>query len=127
MQAQITTGAQTVTAAGPVSGTLDTSGIAGDFTIELVILGVSPATTARIAIEDGTTFTGLMPETMPLAIFHIEGPVMHDGNVQQSARKYEVCDVRAGTAGTALRVNVISLTPQPGIAPSLTVDATLTY
>jgi len=120
----ITTGPQTLTAPGAFTGVLDTSALAGDFTIELAITALTPATSARIAIEDATSFT-TGADNLPVAIFQIEGPVAHDGPVQQSLRRYQVPDTRTGATSTKLRATLLSITAAVGINPSITINALL--
>lgn len=57
MNYDITTGVQTVTATGVVTGTLNTSAMNGDYTVFLNISGLTQGSTATIAIEDTASST----------------------------------------------------------------------
>ncbi len=52
MISDITAGIQTVTASGPVTGTLDTSSLTGDFTVCVDVVSLTLASKAVICIED---------------------------------------------------------------------------
>ena len=66
----ITTGMQTVTAAGPVTGTLSTAGLPNLSTIYLEVSGLTSGTT-RISIEDSAT--GTFGDALPVKVWHFEG------------------------------------------------------
>lgn len=135
MQKPITTGPQTLTAAGPFTGVLDTSALTGDYTIEVELLDISPNTTARVAIEDATAFTGDAPDNLPVAVWHFQGPGLLTGpaqaaGIQQeprnySARRFEVRDTRIGAANTKLRATLVSINAPSDQDKTITLNARL--
>jgi hypothetical protein len=126
MNYEITTGAQTVTATGAVTGSLSTSALSGDFTVKVDVLGLTAGATARIAVED--TSAGFGTDHSQVAVFDVSGPigtaesVVAPPDVNYSKRAYEVPSTRFGATNAALRVNVLVLS---GSSPSLTVHAFL--
>jgi len=116
----ITTGIQTVTAAGAVTPTtgLDISGLSGDFTLAIEVSGLTSGATARIQLEDTTNaFTN----SNPLCVWDISGQVV-DGSksIKNTYRKYQVPNNLVGTASAKLRANVTVLS---GTSPSLSLHA----
>ncbi len=134
MNYDITTGVQTVTSAGVVTGTLNTSAMSGDYTVFLNISGLTQGSAATIAIEDTASSTPFS-DAQQQAVFSITGLVEKEAEVTLSFEKYQVgtglaeADVTMGThaprfgaANTALRAHVLTLT---GSSPSLSVHARL--
>jgi hypothetical protein len=125
----ITSGQQTVTATGavtPAAG-LDISGITGDFTIHLRVQGLSVGNgvpLAQIQVEDSLNAFGA---SMAHAEAFAYGKI--DPNAEEcfSWRKYQVRDLRAGTAGAVLRFNVVGLNPTSFGPPSLTLDGWIEF
>jgi len=115
----ITTGSQTVTAAGPVTGTLSTSGLPNLSTLYLDVTGLSSGT-CRISIEDSAT--GNFGDALPVKVWHFENGEPADG-VTVSANSEELVNLRKGATGNALRVNVLSLAAGATLNVSGTVDA----
>jgi hypothetical protein len=115
----ITTGVQTVTAAGPVTGTLSTSGLPNLSTIYLDVTGLSSGT-CRISIEDSAT--GTFGDALPVKVWHFENGEPANG-VAVSANLDEIVNLRKGATGNALRVNVLSLSAGATLSLSGTVDA----
>jgi hypothetical protein len=72
--ADITAGAQIVSATGPVPGTLNISALSTTPTLKLGIQSLSAGATARIAIEDTTSATAF-PDAQQAAVFDVKGPV----------------------------------------------------
>lgn len=122
----ITTGLQTVTATGAVTPTtgLDISGITGDCTVHLRVLGLSAASgtpKASITFEDSVNaFTA----SVPVAERQMQGTVDTKSEVHFVIKKYELPNCRFGTASAVLRANVVALA---GTTPSLSLDAWLEY
>ena len=101
----ITTGMQTVTAAGPVTGTLSTATLTKLNTIYLDVTGLTSGT-CRVSIEDSAT--GTFGDALPVKVWHFEAGEPADG-ITVSATLDEIPNIRAGATGNALRVNVLSL------------------
>lgn len=112
----ITTGTQTVTASGPVTGTLDTSALAAAPGIRLNITAFS-GTSARIAIEDTASATEFS-DAQPAAVFDIAGPITTELEMHRSG--FEMPSLRYGATHNQLRANVLSIA---GSSPSLTLYA----
>ena len=118
----ITTGAQTLTAAGPAAGTLDISGMSGDYELLVEVIALSAASgvpKARIVIED--TVNGFTA-ALPVCEFGIEGPITAGASVTETRRIADAPSMRIGTASAALRCNVAAL---EGTTPSITLRAQL--
>jgi hypothetical protein len=115
----ITTGVQTVTAAGPVTGTLSTATLTNLKTIYLDVTGLSSGT-CRISIEDSAT--GTFGDALPVKVWHFENGEPADG-ITVSANLDEIPNIRAGATGNALRVNVLSLASGATLTVAGTVDA----
>jgi len=107
---------QTVTAAGPVTGTLSTAAL----NIATLFLDVSGLTsgTCRISIEDSAT--GAFGDALPVKVWHFVAGEQVEG-ITVSANLDEIPNIRAGATGNALRVNVLSL--PSGASLSLTATA----
>ena len=115
----ITTGIQTVTATGPVTGTLSTASLPNLSTIYLDVTGLSSGT-CRISIEDSAT--GTFTDALPVKVWHFE-PGTNAGGINVSAALDEIPNMRKGATGNALRVNVLSLAGGATLSLSGTVDA----
>src|ERR1700683_2307687 len=101
----ITTGTQTVTVAGPVTGILSTATLTNLSTIYLDVTGLSSGT-CRISIEDSAT--GTFGDALPVKVWHFENGEPANG-VAVSANLDEMVNLGKGASGNALRVNVLSL------------------
>jgi hypothetical protein len=121
--AQITTGTQTLTAAGPAAGSLDISNPAPhDYMLEITVLGLSAAAgspKARIVVEDSVD---AFAHSLPVMVYNIEGPITPDAPVEQSWNRDHIPSLRIGQAGAVLRVNVVDL---DGTTPSISLAGTL--
>ena len=115
----ITTGIQTVTAAGPVTGTLTTAGLPNLSTIYLDVTGLS-AGTCRISIEDSAT--GTFGDALPVKVWQFSAGT-NVGGTTVSANSEEIPNLRKGAAGNALRVNVLSIGAGATLSLAATVDA----
>lgn len=120
----ITTGPQTVTGAGPVTGVLNTSGMSGDFTLVMEVSALSAATGTPGAIIDVEDTANATPfsDTQVDWVEQFSGPLAAADPVKRSKRKYEIPNCRFGAANTEFRCNVLAL---EGGTPSLTVNAWL--
>jgi hypothetical protein len=122
----VTTGQQTVTATGAVTPTtgLDISGITGDYTLHVRVQKMTVASgtpSAKISIEDSVNgFTA----SVPCAVIDVRGPIDQIAEQHFSFRKYQLPNLRAGTASAVARANVVSLT---GTTPSLQLDSWIEY
>lgn len=112
----ITTGAQSVSSTGPVTGTLDTSALTTAPGVRLIVNSLT-GTSARIAIED-TANSSAFSDAQQAAIFDITGPITTEIEMHRSA--YEMPSLRFGAANCKLRVNVLALN---GSSPNLNVYA----
>lgn len=102
----ITTGIQTDTATGAITGTIDGDGFVGDYTVG-VTFTLSGANTARVALQDtADDFTA----AIDLVVWDIKGPTSAEG-ITHHVRSYDVPSARfgAGTDGTGLRFNVLAI------------------
>jgi hypothetical protein len=115
----ITTGTQTVTAAGPVAGTLSTATLPNLSTIYLDVTGLTSGT-CRISIEDSAT--GTFGDALPVKVWHFGAGEPTDG-ITVSAALDEIRNIRSGGTGNALRVNVLSLATGATLNLAGTVDA----
>ena len=107
MLSDITTGPQTVSAAGAVTGVLSTADIlaTADLTVRLHILGMTAAKNALISFED-TALAGVnaFTDAHQVAVVHVAGAVSSE--IQLNFRRYQLPTIRTGAANCALRVNV---------------------
>ncbi len=115
----ITTGMQTVTAAGPVTGTLSTATLPNLSTIYLDVTGLTSGT-CRISIEDSAT--GTFADALPVKVWHFE-PGENSEGITVSANSEEIPNLRKGATGNAMRVNVLSLASGATLSLVATADA----
>jgi hypothetical protein len=106
--ADITTGAQTVSAAGPVAGTLSTAALSEIPTLKLSVSSLSAGATARIAIED-TASTTAFSDAQQAHVWDLEGPITKAED-DESATADMIPSLRIGETNNALRANVLFLT-----------------
>jgi len=116
----ITTGMQTVTAAGPVTGTLSTASLPNLSTIYLEIQGLTAGTSCRVSVEDSAS--GTFGDALPVKVWHFEGGEDANG-VTVSANADEMANLRKGASGNALRVNVLALASGASLNLTGTADA----
>lgn len=115
----ITTGIQTVTATGPVTGTLSTAALPNLSTLYLDVTGLSSGT-CRISIEDSAS--GTFTDALPVKVWHFTAGSEPDG-INVSAALDEIENVRKGATGNALRVNVLSIASGATLSLAGTADA----
>jgi hypothetical protein len=115
----ITTGEQTVAAAGAVTGSLDTSALngplsttPGSFTIKLRVRGLSSGKRAIFAIEDTANATPFS-DAVQVAVCHVEGGMPTDGTSREW-QSFEIPGTRFGVTNSALRLNCLSISATPG-------------
>jgi hypothetical protein len=102
----ITTGVQTDTATGAITGTADGDGVTTFDCVEVVF--TLTAGTASIALEDtADDFTA----AKVMHVFHVKGATP-TGGVRLSVKKRDLAGIRfgSGTDGTGLRFNVVEIT-----------------
>jgi hypothetical protein len=110
---------QTVTAAGPVTGTLSTATLPNLSTIYLDVTGLTSGS-CRISIEDSAS--GTFGDALPVKVWHFTAGEPIDGETV-SARLDEIGNIRAGATGNALRVNVLALSTGAALSLTGTADA----
>ena len=108
----ITTGEQTVSATGAITGTLDTSGLSGDYTVKLRVSGLSAGKKIMIALED-TANASAFSDALQCAVFHVVGGATADGNYNER-KNYDIPMTRFGAANTKLRFNTLAIDSSPG-------------
>lgn len=111
----ITTGEQTVTEAGVVTGTLDTSALVEkDFNaIHIRVTGLAAGKTMLLAIED--TSVASVPETSEpfddarvVAVLHVVGGFQ--GHFAESETRSKLACTKFGASNTKLRARVLAIT-----------------
>jgi hypothetical protein len=110
---------QTVSATGPVTGTLSTATLTNLSTIYLDVTGLTSGS-CRISIEDSAT--GTFGDALPVKVWHFLAGENIAG-ITVSATLDEIPNIRAGATGNALRVNVLALTSGASLTLTGTVDA----
>lgn len=105
VMSNITTGEQSVSATGAVTGTLDTSALSGKYAVK-VRLGLT-AGVALVALEDTASATPFN-DAIQVAVFHIKGASPNEGTLH-NRQDYEIPATRFGAANTKLRLNVLSI------------------
>lgn len=106
----ITTGEQSVTATGAVTGTLDTSGMAAkDFwAIKLRATSFASGQTATVVVEDTANSTAFS-DAKVVAVAHITGPASGEAPKDFVWKKSDVPNTRFGATNTKLRFNVTQI------------------
>lgn len=104
----ISTGEQTVSSTGAITGTLDTSALTGDFTIYARVRGLTGSQTIRIDIEDTANSTPFSDATQ-VYTFEFVGAPTPDGETK-SVRAYHLKSARVGGANNKLRANTQFIT-----------------
>jgi hypothetical protein len=124
--AEITTGPQTATTAGPLTGTLDTSALTAHPTLKLEFFGLTPGATARVSIED-TANSSAFSDAQAAAVFDVAGPIgtgdpgdTTGPNLQISITPDLTPSLRFGATNNKLRANLLTIT---GTSPSVSVHA----
>ncbi len=110
----ITTGEQTVAAAGAVTGSLDTSAlVAADLkTVKLTVRGLAAGKRAVFAIEDTANATPYS-DKIQVAVAHFQGAQPTEG-VSKEWQTYDIPLTRFGVANSALRLNCLAIDGTPG-------------
>jgi hypothetical protein len=105
MNTDITSGIQTATTTGPLTGSLDTSALTGKYAVKLnlsISVGV-----AVVALEDTANATPFA-DAVQVAIFDVKDAGPREG-LTESRQDYEIPNTRFGAANTKLRFNVLEI------------------
>jgi hypothetical protein len=108
----ITTGEQAVTAAGAVTGSLDTSGLTAFKTIKLTVRGLAAGKRALFAVEDTANATPYS-DKVQVAVAHFQGSMPAEG-VSKEWQTYDIPLTRFGVANSALRLYCLAIDGTPG-------------
>jgi hypothetical protein len=108
----ITTGEQAVTAAGAVTGSLNTSAFTEFFSVKLLVRGLAAGKRALFSIEDTANVTPYS-DVRQIAVAHFIGAQPTEG-VAKDWAIYDIPMVRWGVANSALRVNCLAIDATPG-------------
>lgn len=113
-QRDITTGEQAVTAAGAVTGSLDTSALAVTAlkSVKLTVRGLAAGKRAVFAIED-TANASAFSEAVQVAVAHFVGSMPTEGVAKEWAT-YDIPLTRFGVANSKLRLNCLAIDSTPG-------------
>ncbi len=111
----ITTGVQSPTSTGAVTGSLDTSATTGKWVIKVRIAALGAGKTAILAIED-TANASAFSDAVTQAVVQVKGLVT-EGKTEKNFvfQDYELPGLRIGAANNKLRVNLTSITATPGL------------
>jgi len=104
--ANITTGEQTKTTTGAITGSLDTSAKSGDYTVK-ARFKLDSGQKAVVALEDTANVTPFS-DAVQVAIFHVVGGQPADGSYHER-KNYDIPGTRFGVTNSALRLNVLSI------------------
>lgn len=106
----ITTGEQTVSATGAITGTLDVSGLSGDYTVKIMVRGLSASKYLLLALEDTVNaFTA----TVQRAAKQFAGGMPTDGQVF-SIPSREIPLSQFGITSGTFRINTLAISSTPG-------------
>lgn len=110
----ITTGKQTVSGAGAVTGSLDTSGMSGDFTIKVRVPKLGAGKKAIFAIEDTANATPFS-DAIQQVVWQAIGPIVPEAEKVWSIKSHELPNIRFGASNTKLRLNVTTVDSSPAM------------
>lgn len=117
----LTTGEQTVTATGAVTGSLSTASMAaGVGSIKLRVTGLTSGQSVRLVVEDTNNATPFSDALQVWTVDTAQGQ-SPDGNVY-SVALITLPDLRIGSANTKLRVNCQAITSNTSIKVLAWVD-----
>jgi hypothetical protein len=101
----LTTGVQTLTGAGTVTGSADISAMTEAKTISFEVTNMT-AGTARIEVQDSVdAFTG----HLVLAVIHVVGPITSAAPQKFTVRKEDMASNRFGTPSAVARLAITAL------------------
>lgn len=110
----ITTGVQSVSATGAVTGTLDTSGLTGDYSVFIGISGLTAGKTVIVSLED-TANASAFSDAIAQWVEQFSGAYTSVTDTERSRKSYQIPGCRFGVANAKLRINVLSITATPGL------------
>jgi hypothetical protein len=116
----ISTGEQSVTATGAITGVLDTSTLSGDFTVYARVRGLTGSQSIRIDMED-TANSSAFSDATQVYTFEFVGAPTPDGETK-SVRAYHLKSARVGGTNNKLRGNVQEITNGATALVTLWVD-----
>ena len=100
----ITTGEQSVTTTGAITGSLDTSALSGKYGVKVRFK--LDAGVAIVALED-TANASAFSDAIPIAVFHVR-PTLSVGSIA-SIQDYEIPATRFGASNTKLRFSALKI------------------
>ncbi len=103
----ITTGEQSVSASGAITGTLDVSTLTTDFTVKLRVRNLASGQKCSIVLED-TAGTTAFTDALQPASFQFSGGMPVEGDYRER-RSYDVPTLRTGATLNKLRFNCQSI------------------
>lgn len=104
---QITTGEQSVTETGAVTGTANTSSLASPFTLFVRVRGLAAGDTIKLSIQD-TENSSEFSDALDVALVDINGGMPNEG-VTYSFPWYEMPSMRYGAEYCELRLNCLAI------------------
>ena len=107
----ITTGQQSVTTTGAITGVLNTSALTGAFTVKIRVAGLTSAQNIQIALEDTANATPFSDALQPWCVTF--AGVAEPEGATQSVRSYQIPACRFGVANSELRLNAQVVTGSP--------------
>lgn len=102
----ITSGEATITSAGPVSGTLGTGVLAGNYEVTARVRGLGAGQRLSLLLE--ASAAGTFTDTVTAARWEVSGSGAPEGD-EMSASWRDMQLVPFGGSGNALRFNVVAL------------------
>jgi hypothetical protein len=107
----ISTGEQSVTTTGAITGSLDTSALTGAYTVKIRVRGLTSAQNIQIALEDTANASAFSDALQPWSVTF--AGVAEPEGATQSVRDYQIPACRFGATNTKLRVNAQVVTGSP--------------
>jgi hypothetical protein len=107
----ITTGEQSVTSTGAITGVLNTAALTGAFTVKLRVRGLTSAQNIQIVLEDTANVTPFSDALQPWSVT-VAGVNEPEG-ATHSVRSFEIPACRFGATNTELRFNAQVVTGSP--------------
>jgi hypothetical protein len=104
----ITTGEQSVSSTGAVTGSLSTAALSGAYTVKMRVRGLATGKNCQIVLEDTANVTPFSDATQPWSQTFVGGEPA-DGDAR-SVVSYSIPQARFGVTNSAFRINVQSIT-----------------
>jgi hypothetical protein len=105
----ITTGEQTITTTGPITGTLSTATLTTDFTITIRARGLNVGESMLLVIEDTASSSAFSDAEQVLAPINIVGGQPSTEGYTVNVRAYQVPTMRIGATNNKVRINCLAL------------------